>query len=220
MNKIQASAAVAVASIALAGCAAHATAPRPDAATPHPHAATAPPGSNRPTTGVVAGAPPQGIAPACGVERSWGTGPRQGGHVMTRAPLYLVRAGRHECYDRIVFDLNGGQAVGYAARYVPIVHADPSDLPVPVRGRAVLEVVIRGPIYGTDTQGHQPGRNPPKLGDDLVSTSGLPSVTGVKYAGSFEGLTVVAVGVRDVRPFRVWARSERDYRHVVVDIAH
>jgi hypothetical protein len=41
----------------------------------------------------------------------------------------------------------------------------------------------------------------------------------VAFAGSFEGQTTVAVGVRERRPFRVWISGERHYRHVVLDIA-
>ncbi|HEY3631575.1 MAG TPA: hypothetical protein VGL21_11775 [Jatrophihabitantaceae bacterium] len=226
MNKIvQTSVAVAAASLALAACTANhprAAAPDTHAAAPQPHAATPPPPANsRPATGVVAVAqPPGSSSPACAAERTWGTAPKQGGFALTQAPLYLVRAGQHECYDRVVFDLNGAHDVGYTAEYVPVVPAEGSGRPVPVAGGAALRVVIRGPIYGTDTQGHQPGRRQPAVGDDLVTASGWASLTEVAFAGSFEGQTTLAVGVHEVRPFRVWVRSERDYRHVVVDIAH
>ncbi|HZC54159.1 MAG TPA: hypothetical protein VE441_16910 [Mycobacterium sp.] len=142
---------------------------------------------------------------------------------MTTAPLYLVRVGRHACFDRVVFDLNGGAAVGYTAGYVPVVKADPSATPVPVAGRAALQVVIRGPIYGTDSQGHQPWRGAPAVGAHLVAPAtlaGWPALTEVTFAGSFEGQTTIAIGVRDKRPFRVWVSSEHNYQHVVVDIAH
>jgi hypothetical protein len=143
---------------------------------------------------------------------------------MTDAPLYLVRAGRHECYDRVVFDLNGPGDVGYAAKYVPVVRADGSGWPVPVEGHAALEVVVvRGPIYGTDNQGHQPWRQPPTFGEDFVPparVAGWASLAEVKFAGSFEGQTTFAVGVRETRPFRVWINSEQYCRHVVIDIAH
>jgi len=218
----------AAASLALAACTAHhldaaapsAAAPRsPVSSSPNVRAAAAAPVSSAPAPAQVA-PPRRSSPPACAAERSWGTAARPGGFAMTPAPLYLVRAGRHECYDRVVFDLNGAQDVGYQAEYVPVVRADGSDRPVPVEGGAALQVVIRGPIYGSDTQGHQPGRKPPAVGDDLVTASGWSSLTGVKFAGSFEGQTTVAVGVREIRPFRVWVRSEPGYRHIVVDIAH
>jgi hypothetical protein len=142
---------------------------------------------------------------------------------MTSAALYRVRAGRHRCYDRVVFDLNGSEAVGYTAKYVPVVRADGSGAPVPINGGAVLEVVVRGPVQGSDNQGHQPWASPPALGQDLVAPAtlaGWASLTRVAFAGSFEGQTTVAVGLRESRPFRVWVSGERHYRHVVLDIAH
>ena len=119
---------------------------------------------------------------------------------MSQAPLYLTRVGPHACFDRVVFDINGPEAVGLAARYV-----------------------VRAPIFGTDSQGHQPGVSAPMVGQNLVSPStiaGWSSLREVRFAGSFEGQTTVAVGVRDRLPFRVFVTSERSYQHVVVDISH
>jgi hypothetical protein len=159
---------------------------------------------------------------SCAAERRWGTEARARSTAMTAASLYRVRAGRHGCYDRVVFDLNGPEPVGYTARYVPVVTADGSGAPVPVTGGAVLEIVVRAPVHGADNQGHQPGVSPPAIGEDLVAPArlaGWASLTQVAFAGSFEGQTTVAVGVRERRPFRVWTSGERHYRHVVLDIA-
>jgi hypothetical protein len=176
-----------------------------------------------PAGGVSAEPRPDATVKACPAENRWGTAPRGGSTAMTPAPLYLVRAGRHSCYDRVVFDLNGPEAVGYYVRYVPLVTADGSGEPVPVAGRAVLEVVVRGPVLGADNRGHQPLAGPPALGADFVAPArlaGWASLTQVAFAGSFEGQTTVAVGVRDRRPFRVWTSGDRGYRHVIIDIAH
>jgi len=165
---------------------------------------------------------PADAAP-CADESSWGTDPQDGGRAMTLAPLYLVRAGRHDCYDRVVFDLNGPADVGYTARYVPVVRAEGSGAPVPVEGRAALQVVVRGPIYGTDNQGHRPWRQPPAVGQDFVApanVAGWGALAEVSFAGSFEGQTTFAVGVRGEHPFRIWTRSEQHYQHVVLDIAN
>jgi hypothetical protein len=142
---------------------------------------------------------------------------------MSTAPLYLVRVGKHPCFDRVVFDVNGPDPVGYLVRYVPVVTADASGKPVPVAGAAALQVVVRAPFLGTDQQGHQPGRTPPKVGDDLVApraVAGWSSLREVAFAGSFEGQTTLAVGVRTKLPFRVSATGGGGYRHVIVDIAH
>jgi hypothetical protein len=171
---------------------------------------------------LVLAVPAQARSPYCGI--TWGstakvqsdaTGP--GDHVDG------VRAGRHTCYDRLVFDLNGPSAVGYAARYVPVVHADAGGAPVRVRGGAALEVVVRGPIQGMDSQGHQPLVTAPKIGQDLVpaaTLAGFASLRQVAFAGSFEGQSTVAVGVRERLPFHVAVIGDGHYRHVILDVAH
>ena len=197
-------------------------------------------GTSGPTAGVTSGpatsGPPSAVttAPAAPVAapttsgtacatQAWGTGARNGSPVMSAAALYLVRVGQHPCYDRVVFDVNGPEAVGYTARYVPVVQADGSGQPVPVAGRAALEVVVRAPMLGTDSQGHQPGSGVPAVGEDLVARSrlaGWSSLRQVAYAGSFEGQTTTAIGVRTRLPFRMSVTGDRLYRHIVVDIAH
>jgi hypothetical protein len=187
------------------------------------------------SAGPATGAAPSAVTTADGVsaERSgsgaacatqpWGTEPEVGSPVMSAAPLYLVRVGQHPCYDRVVFDVNGPDGVGYAVRYVPLVRADGSGKPVPVAGGAALEVVVRAPFLGTDNQGHQPSRRVPGVGENLVAPSRVAawsSLRQVAFAGSFEGQTTTAVGVRDRLPFRVFVTADGGYRHVVVDISH
>jgi hypothetical protein len=140
---------------------------------------------------------------------------------MSPAALYLVRAGRHACYDRVVFDVNGPYPVGFVARYVPVVTSDPRGEAVPVAGNAALEVVVRAPMR--DAEGHQPLRPEPDIGDALVAPEtlhGWDSLRAVTFAGSFEGQSTVAVGVGEERPFRVWVIGDESYRHVILDIAH
>ncbi|GLY38160.1 hypothetical protein Amsp01_041840 [Amycolatopsis sp. NBRC 101858] len=120
---------------------------------------------------------------------------------MSRDAVYLVRTGRHECYDRVVFSVNGSADVGFAARYLPVVTSDPKGDPLPVPGGAALEFAIRAPALGSDDAGHQPGRVLASVGDTLVSTPGWPSLRAVRFAGSFEGRCVFAIGVRAKLPF-------------------
>jgi hypothetical protein len=166
---------------------------------------------------------------ACTAEQGWSTRAKNGSAAMSDAALYLARVGRHACYDRVVFDINGPrhndrpEPVGFVARYVPVAKADGSGESVPVPGHAVLQVTIRAPIYGTDNQGHQPWQPAPRVGQNLIppaKIAGGSSLTAVTFAGSFEGQTTLAVGVREVRPFRVSVSSEQGYQHVILDIAH
>jgi hypothetical protein len=135
----------------------------------------------------------------------------------------LVRAGQHECSDRVVFHLNGPDPVGYSVRYVDVVREDGSGRAVPVAGAAALQVVINAPALGQDSHGYvdkvlaEPGADfytPTQL-------AGWSSLREVRYAGSFEGQTTIAVGVRARVPFRVFTVLDRsgDYRSVVLDLA-
>jgi len=183
-----------------------------------------------PTTALRAPTPRAGPARSpCTAELGWGTSDKSGSAAMSQAALSLTRVGQHACYDRVVFDIIGPQhselpeAVGFVARYVPVVTADGSGESVPVAGHAVLEVTIRAPMYRTENDGHQPWRATPRVGQSLVAPAkiaGWSSLTAVTFAGSFEGQTTVAVGVRDMRPFRAWVIGEQGNRHVVLDIAH
>jgi hypothetical protein len=160
---------------------------------------------------------------ACAETQGWGSGPRQR-LVLGSAPVYLVRVGRHACYERVVVDLNGPDAVGYAVRYVPVVREDGSGTPRPVAGGAALELVVGAPALGADNQGHQPGKVLAEPGADFFTAgqlAGWRSLREVRYAGSFEGQTTIAVGVRERLPFRVFTVLDpRDQvRHVVLDVA-
>ncbi|WP_143265365.1 AMIN-like domain-containing (lipo)protein [Amycolatopsis lexingtonensis] len=159
--------------------------------------------------------------PACTETSGWRTDPR-GSDTMSRDALYLVRAGRHACFDRVVFDVNGPAAAGYAVQYVPVVTSDPKGDPLPVPGGAALEIVVRAPALGSDDAGHQPGRVLAAVGDTLVNTPDWPSLRAVRFAGSFEGQSTFAAGVRAKLPFRVFTQTgpQDQVRRVVVDIAH
>ena len=159
---------------------------------------------------------------------AWGTRFHDAAPMLPK-DLYLVRVGQHECFDRVVFDVNGvldgPEAVGFSVAYVDgEVTADASGLRVPTDGSAALEVRICAPALGYGASGHQPGRLLARLGDDLVDDSKLSrwaSLRDVSFAGSFEGQTKIALGVSAELSFRVSTIEEGGrYTWVVVDIAH
>jgi hypothetical protein len=216
-----------LASVALTGCR---TSQADQAATPGnaPPATTAAPATTAPATTTPTTTapsprpsttkPPVTRDPACVGAQSWGTGPKRASAYPTTPEIYNVRAATHQGCDRVVFDLNGLGRVGYLVRYVPMVHADPSDQPIRVAGGAALQVTIQAPDFRES--GHQPWRTPWQLGQRLVGAQ--TTLREVRFAGSFEHVTSFAVGVRSQRPFRVLVLPDpgNHVTRVVVDIAH
>jgi hypothetical protein len=127
------------------------------------------------------------------------------------APLVAVRAGRHACVDRVVFELDGPVA-GYDVRYVPRVVQDGSGEVVPVPGGARLQVVLHHPAY--DVAGR-----PTWTGG--VDVRGFRTLRSVVAAGSFEGYTTFGVGTRARLPFRVTVLpGPGTHSRLVLDVAH
>jgi len=153
---------------------------------------------------------PASASPAASCGITWGSGTKttQG---MTSAPMVGLRAGQHDCYDRLVFDLRGA-AAGYTVSYVDTVYDDPTATPVPLRGGAKLQVTVFAPAYDeTGTPTYQYADRA-----ELVNVNGFQTFRQVAWAGSFEGTTTVGLGVRARLPFRVFTADNR----VVVDVAH
>lgn len=152
-------------------------------------------------------------APYCGI--TWGSLPKTASDTgATEQMITNARTGRHDCFDRIVIDTTA-PGTGYDVRYVPNVYADGSGQLIPLNGGAKLRVVAQAPSYnpstGTPTYGGVTGN--PLPGIDLA---GYQTFRDAKFAGSFEGQSIVGLGVRAQLPFRVMKLDNR----VVVDVAH
>ena len=129
-----------------------------------------------------------------------------------------VRSGRHQCFDRLVIELNGdGEGkTGYRVRYVKNVTMDGSGKKVKVRGKARLQVVVKAPAYDEG----QPTYTPADPAE-LVDVTGYSTFRQVAWAGSYEGYTTLGLGVRARLPMRVFVLQGPDGgRRVVVDVAH
>lgn len=152
-------------------------------------------------------------APYCGI--TWGsTAEARPGS--TTAPIVNVRSGRQACFDRLVIDVNG-KIAGYDVRYVDAVHQPGSGFAVPLRGAADLQVTVQAPAYdawGNPTY-HPADRN------ELVNVSGYPTFRQVALAGSFEGQSVLGLGVRARLPFRAFVLDGPGHAsRLVIDVAH
>jgi hypothetical protein len=167
-------------------------------------------------------APAASAAPAGTVcPTGWGSLDRQDRTVPYQPQaLAGVRTGAQECFDRLVLDVPGttpANPLAYQVHYVTgsAVQQAASGTPIPVRGGAVLEIVVGATAYDPATgKAVYPGR----VGESLpgVDLSGYRTFVDTRFAGSFEGETQIGLGVRARLPFRVFQLDNR----LVVDVAH
>ena len=151
-------------------------------------------------------------APYCGI--SWGSLPKSGrAHGAER--LINVRAGWHDCFDRLVFEV-AGRAPFYSVQYVSQVREDPSDRAVSLRGGAFLRIVFRAQTYDSSGNGYLPANRV-----EMVNVAGWQTFRQVAWAGSFESVVSVGLGVRARLPFRVFTLGgPAEGSRLVVDVAH
>jgi predicted secreted protein len=121
----------------------------------------------------------------------------------SQAVLARIRVGNDGWFDRIVFDEVGSWS-DVSVRYVPAVVADPSGLPVAVRGRYFLQIVLSNTVLAP--------------GVAAVLTPQFPELVQVRRVGSFEHVVTFGAGVTSLRPFRVFRLTSPN--RVVVDILH
>ena len=152
---------------------------------------------------------------ACDI--TWGSGEKTAGPLST-APLLTVRTGRHECWDRVVFEFDG-TAQGYSVRYSAQVLTDGEglDLVPYTAGGAYLWVTLRAPAYDADHVAVIDARN----GDHVANVLRYDTLRDIVFGGSFEGYTTFAVGVRARLPFRVTPLAgPGTHSRIVIDVAH
>lgn len=144
----------------------------------------------------------------------WGSLPKTSSP-MVAGPLTGVRAGRHDCFDRLVIDL-AGAAPGFSVRYVNAVLTEGRGSVVPLRGGAKLQVVVRAPAYSPNgTASFTPSNRA-----EVVNVAGYATFRQVAWAGTFEGQTTLGLGVRARLPFRVFTIQDARGSRLVVDVAH
>src|SRR5688500_14884529 len=134
---------------------------------------------------------PAQAAPYCGI--TWGSLAKAHSAGDTES-LNGVRSGRHACFDRLVIDV-GGQDISfgtYDVRYVPLVYTDGKGDPVPVRGAADLQIIVGAPAYDSEYRSTFTPANP----REVVNVAGYDTFRQVAWAGSFEGQSTLALGVR------------------------
>jgi hypothetical protein len=146
-----------------------------------------------------------GTATAATCPTGWSSLP-QTVSAMGTAPVTGVRAGQHDCFDRLVFDVAGGPA-GYDVRYVDTVFSEGQGAPLYVPGGAKLAVSLH----------HPAGALPYGVNQKAADVTGFPVLRSVTFGGSFEGHTTYGVGVRARLPFRVFTLANPG--RIVLDVA-
>lgn len=135
--------------------------------------------------------------------------------VRERAPrptprLVDIRVGRHQTFDRVVFDFDG-PLPGYTVRYVRRVTQGGSGATVPLAGRAFLGVDFT-PAHAHDDAGNPTYPGPRRLRPQLVS------LEEIAFHTDFEAHVGVGIGLSDRVGFRVL--ELRDPTRVAIDVAH
>lgn len=177
-------------------------------ASPRTPATSAP---QSPTPPVSSSPSPQASAPVFPANTEPDDGGRGSGNGLG---LTDVRVARHPGYDRVVFELGGKGKPGWRVEYVPRPLADGSGEPVPLKGTAYLQVVLRGIGFPDDI-------GIPPYGDHTtrVPGAGTQGVAEIAPGGFFEGDQQAFIGLSgDQRPFRAFALSNP--ARVVVDVQH
>ncbi len=163
---------------------------------------------------------PASAAPYCGI--TWGSQAKTASVPVGPGGGWVtdVRSGRHACFDRLVVDLVGVTRTGYDVRYVQQAVEDATGDPIPLRGGAAVQIVVGQPSY--DAQGDATYQ--PADPSELVDTSGYRTFRQVASAGSFEGTTSIALGVRARLPIRVSTvdgpGASVPGLRLVIDVAH
>jgi hypothetical protein len=126
------------------------------------------------------------------------------------AILVGVRAGRNKDFDRLVFDFEG-PVPGLRLQYVEELIGDGSGLPIPLRGRAIVEVVIRPAAAHRDD-------GSPSFTGPLPDLTGFATFRQIADAGDFEAVLTWGIGVAARTGLRAFTLTSPS--RVVVDVVH
>lgn len=131
------------------------------------------------------------------------TAPAQGAALSSRLALLAdVRLGRHEGYDRIVFEFLPGGRPGYRVRFVrPPIIEDASGNEVEVDGEAFLSIRLE-PASGFDLAGDlgEVYTGPTRIDGSSANTEIIEELV---RTGDFEAVLTWVAGLDERAPFRV-----------------
>lgn len=132
-------------------------------------------------------------------------------HDVTPTPAVVnLRVGEHPRFDRVVIDLRG-KVPGYKVRYVRTLRYDASGEPVPLRGRAFIDIALT-PARAHDAAGDSVYNGP------RLRQYQLPTLRGVVFSGDFEGHVSFGLALRARETFRVFVLHQPN--RLVIDLHH
>ena len=155
-------------------------------------------------------------ATAAGCSTTWGS-LNKAGTGSAASTLQTVRAGRHACFDRLVFDIKG-PAPAVTARYVTNVFRAGAGHLVPLRGGAKMEIAIsvQDERHADGSWGFQPPNS-----DELANVTGFRTFRQVADANSNSAAQFIGLGLRARLPYRIFTLDGPGANsRVVVDVAH
>ncbi len=141
------------------------------------------------------------------------TGPEEGEASGPMVSVTDVRLGRHNGFDRVVFDIGGQGQAGWDVRYVDEARAAGSGAVVDVGGHAVLQVSLQHIALPPEAP---PGVEPWD-GPERLQLQGPGPVVEVVEGTLFEGVHTFFIGLTERVPFQV-NRFDSPQR-VVLDVA-
>ena len=141
------------------------------------------------------------------VESSGGQAASSGAMAAATPRLVAIEAAHHPGFDRVVFQFAGSVPSRRQMRYVDRLIGDPSGLPIPIAGRAILEASFQ------PASAHN-GAGTPTAPSSIAFA--LPNAMAAVRAGEFEAVLSYGIGLAKREPFHVstLARPNR----VVIDI--
>lgn len=106
----------------------------------------------------------------------------------TQLVISEIRMGDFQGKDRVVFELDGTGTPSYTVDYVDAPVQQGSGFPVEISGDSFLQVLIRGQVLPTETDMEE-------VPVGLMSGDAAAGVTGVAFAGQFEGQAQSVIGL-------------------------
>ena len=197
----------------LASCSEDGPLPAPTTTTASPSAEPTPSATSEPTQDATTPVPPDDTsttgAPPFPADTSSDTADPSQDAMLT---VTDVRIGRHEGFDRVVYEMGGTGTPGWTVQYVDEAVQDGSGTVIDLAGDGTLQVLISGSAYPMDS-GAEPFESA-----GPVTGPGTVTVTEARGWSVFEGITDAFIGLQSSgHPFRVYL-LESPVR-VVVDIA-